>query len=140
MREFPPPIQALVGHLQHLPGVGPKTAVRYVFHLLKQPKSTIASLADALGRLHDSIHTCRLCRTYTTDEMCETCLDPKRDQRLVCVVAHPRDVPTMQAAGYLGRFHVLGGILSPLEGVTPDQLEVASLFERLKNNKSKPYN
>ncbi|MEK7094614.1 MAG: recombination mediator RecR [Patescibacteria group bacterium] len=134
MREFPPPIQNLAGLLQHLPGVGPKTAVRYVFHLLKQPKGTLKTIADAILKLQENIHPCAVCRTYATDEICETCKDPKRKRNIVAVVAHPRDVTTIQAAGFDGRFHVLGGTLSPLEGITPDVLEIASLISRLKND------
>ena len=133
MREYPKPIEDLVNQFTYLPGVGPKTALRYVFYLLKQPKSTIASMARALEALQASITTCEVCKTYTTQPICGICSDPKRDRTSVCVVAHPRDVGTIDAAGFSGRYHVLGGTLSPIEGITPDTLEIKSLLERLSN-------
>ena len=131
MRAYPKPIQDLTAAFSVLPGVGPKTALRYVFHLLKQPKASLASFAHAVEHLQEAMAICAVCRTYTTDELCEICRDPRRDRTVLCVVAHPRDVGTLDAAGFPGRYHVLGGVLSPLEGMTPDVLEVASLFTRL---------
>jgi recombination protein RecR len=116
----------------YLPGVGPKTAVRFVFYLLKQPKSTIQRMSKALQDLHDAVVTCSICKTYSTEPVCETCSDSQRDRTLICVVAQPRDVGTLDAAGFRGRYHVLGGTLSPIEGMTPEILEVESLVERLK--------
>ena len=132
MRQYPKPIETLVSLFTYLPGVGPKTAVRFVFYLLKQPKSTMARMASALQELHDAVVTCDVCKTYSTEPVCDTCRDGKRDKSLLCVVAQPRDVGTLDAAGFSGRYHVLGGALSPIEGITPDKLEVASLLVRLR--------
>lgn len=133
MRQYPKPIETLVNLFTYLPGVGPKTALRFVFYLLKQPKGTIARMATALQELHDAIVTCTVCKTYSTDPVCDVCRDTQRDKSLLCVVAQPRDIGTLDAAGFTGRYHVLGGALSPIEGVTPDTLEVASLLERLRH-------
>lgn len=131
MRQYPKPIETLIGLFTYLPGVGPKTAVRFVFYLLRQPKHTLERFAQALQTLHDTVVTCTVCHTYSTEPVCETCADARRDRTLLCVVAHPRDVGTIDAAGFRGRYHVLGGALSPLEGITPDQLECASLIARV---------
>lgn len=131
MREYPKPIQNLVNAFTYLPGVGPKTALRFVFYLLKQPKGTIESMIRSLQDLQASIQSCSVCKTYTTQELCETCSDPKRDKTTICVVAQPRDIGTIDAAGFPGRYHVLGGTLSPIEGITPDTLEINSLVQRL---------
>ncbi len=133
MREYPRPIQNLVDRFTYLPGVGPKTALRFVFYLLKQPKGTIDAMARALSELQSAVTTCSTCKTYTTQETCELCLSTKRDRTVICAVAHPRDIGTIESAGFQGRYHVLGGTLSPIEGITPDTLEIASLFKRLEN-------
>ncbi|MBT6254218.1 recombination protein RecR [Candidatus Uhrbacteria bacterium] len=133
MREYPRPIQNLVTLFTYLPGVGPKTALRYVFYLLKQPKGTIESMSRALHELQQAVTSCSTCKTYTTQEICEICLDSKRDKTMICAVAHPRDIGTIDSAGFRGRYHVLGGTLSPIEGITPDTLEINSLFQRLTN-------
>lgn len=131
MREYPRPIQHVVNAFTYLPGVGPKTALRFVFYLLKQPQGTIESMVRALEDLQASIQSCSVCKTYTTQDVCETCTDPKRDRTTICVVAQPRDIGTIDAAGFTGRYHVLGGTLSPIEGITPDTLEINSLIARL---------
>jgi recombination protein RecR len=136
MREYPAPIQTLVALLERLPGVGPKTALRYVFFLLKEAKTTVPALVTALQSLEQALRPCRLCRTYTTDELCDVCRDPRRDPSTLCVVADARDVGTIGAAGFQGRFHVLGGTISPLEGMGPDALELHTLTARLQEDRS----
>lgn len=131
MRQYPEPIEKLVNSFTYLPGVGPKTALRFVFYLLKQPKSTIESMARALSDLQSIVVNCDTCKTYSTSTVCSICGDSRRDPKVICVVAEPRDVGTIEATGYDGRYHVLGGAISPLEGITPDKLEVNSLIERL---------
>lgn len=133
MREYPRPIQNLVNAFTYLPGVGPKTALRFVFYLLKQPKGTIESMIRSLQDLQASIQSCTTCKTYTTQETCDTCADSKRDRTTICVVSQPRDIGTIDSAGFPGRYHVLGGTLSPIEGITPDTLEIDSLVTRLDN-------
>lgn len=136
MREYPAPIQTLVTLLERLPGVGPKTALRYVFFLLKESRNTIPALLEALQALKQAIRPCTLCRTYTTNTLCDVCSDTRRDPTLLCVVADARDVATIQAAGFQGRFHVLGGSISPLEGITPDILEIDTLTQRLQQDRT----
>lgn len=121
----------MVNAFTYLPGVGPKTALRFVFYLLKQPKSTIESMIRALQDLQNAVVSCSVCKTYTTQETCEICSNSKRDRTIICVVSQPRDVATIDATGFAGRYHVLGGTLSPIEGITPDTLEIASLIDRL---------
>ncbi len=88
-------------------------------------------MSQALQDLHDAVVTCEVCKTYSTAQVCDTCSDSQRDKTLICVVAQPRDVGTLDSAGFRGRYHVLGGTLSPIEGMTPEVLECASLIDRL---------
>ena len=132
MRRFPEPIQNLVANFSRLPGVGPKTALRYVFHLLRSPQGDLEAFSRALTSL-DKIHTCDTCFTYTERDRCRICSDSKRQEHILCVVAEPRDIPTIEITDmYDGRYHVLGGTLNPIEGVTPEVLNVQPLLDRLK--------
>ncbi len=134
MRKFPEPISNLVATFARLPGVGPKTALRYVFYLLKQPKADLHVMARALIELGEKIKTCPRCFTYTELNLCQQCADPKRNPKLVCLVEESRDISTMEATGvYYGFYHVLGGTLNAIEGHTPDTLRIRELVERLKN-------
>lgn len=134
MRKFPAPIHNLVAAFSTLPGVGPKTALRYVFALLRLPKSDVEHFARSLMALTSGITVCRLCKTYSETELCEICRDSRRATDVLCVVAEPRDISTIEATGgYHGRYFVLGGSLNPVEGVTPDVLNIRALFERLES-------
>ncbi len=133
MRRFPEPISNLVAAFARLPGVGPKTALRYVFYLLSQPKFDLEVMARALTQLGERIKTCPRCFTYTEHALCEICLDSKRDTRVLCVVEEARDISTIEATGmYNGFYHVLGGTLNPIEGMTPDTIRLRQLRERLE--------
>lgn len=137
MRRFPEPISNLVAAFTRLPGVGPKTALRYVFYLLKQPTFDLDVMARALIELGQRIQTCQRCFTYTEKEQCDICLDPKRDQRLLCVVEEARDIATIEATGvYNGLYFVLGGLLNPIEGMTPETIRYRQLYERIKQNET----
>lgn len=132
MRRFPEPISNLVAAFTRLPGVGPKTALRYVFYLLKQPKFDLDIMARALTQLGELIKTCPRCYTYTEREICEICQDPRRDASLLCVVEEARDISTIEATGiYNGLYHVLGGTINPIEGMTPETIRYRQLRERL---------
>lgn len=134
MRKFPAPIHNLVAAFSTLPGVGPKTALRYVFALLRQPKSEVEYFAKSLLTIINQITVCSLCRTYTEGERCDICADPRRRRDALCVVAEPRDIATIEATGvYHGRYFVLGGLLNPVEGVTPDVLATGELLRRLES-------
>lgn len=132
MRRFPEPITNLVAAFSRLPGVGPKTALRYIFYLLKQPKADVQVMAQALLNLKERTNVCARCYTYTERTHCEICEDPKRQPQLLCVVEEPRDISTIESTGsYHGFYHVLGGTLNPIEGMTPETLRVRELKERL---------
>ncbi len=134
MRRFPEPISNLVAAFARLPGVGPKTALRYVFYLLSQPTFDLEVMARALIQLGERIKTCPRCYTYTERETCEICQDPKRDASLLCVVEEARDISTIEATGmYNGFYHVLGGTLNPIEGMTPDTIRYRQLRDRLES-------
>lgn len=137
MRRFPEPISNLVATFARLPGVGPKTALRYVFYLLQQPKADLEIMARALIQLGARIKTCPRCFTYTQTDLCEICQDPKRNAKLLCVVEEARDISTIEATdSYHGLYHVLGGCLNPIEGMTPEAIRFRELFNRVQNNAS----
>jgi recombination protein RecR len=127
----PGPIARLVCELGKLPGVGEKTAARLAFHILRAPEADAAALASAITDLRAKIRLCGLCWDFTEDDPCAICRDARRDGSLLCVVAHPQDVLAIErTGGYRGRYHVLHGVLSPLEGIGPDDLRIAELVKR----------
>jgi recombination protein RecR len=132
---LPEPIQNLVNALSRLPGVGPKTASRLTFHLLRSPDDLAGDLANALLNLKSGTTYCQTCFNITTAGRveCEICANPERDASLICVVEEPLDVLALErTAGYLGRYHVLHGALSPIEGIGPEDLKVRELLERVR--------
>lgn len=132
MRRFPEAIQNAAAALSRLPGVGPKTALRYVFYLLKQPKADLQLMAKMITDLGEKVKICDQCFAYTEFDRCDICQDAKRDQSLLCVVEESRDIATLEATGmYFGLYHVLGGTLNPIEGVTPEVLKIKELTARL---------
>ena len=129
------PIARLVCELGKLPGVGEKTAARLAFHILRAPEADAAALASAISELRAKIRLCSLCWDFTEQDPCSICRDQRRDASLLCVVAHPQDVLAIErTGGYRGRYHVLHGVLSPLEGIGPDDLRVAELVQRCGGN------
>ncbi|MBX3145999.1 MAG: recombination mediator RecR [Gemmatimonadales bacterium] len=125
-------IEDLVVELAKLPGIGRKTAQRLVFHLLQQPKDRLTRLAGALHAVVDRIGSCQDCGNYCEGPQCAICADPRRDAAILCVVEEPAAVSQVErATGYRGRYLVLGGRLSPLEGVGPDQLRITLLKRRV---------
>ena len=125
-------IDELTGELARLPGIGRKTALRLTYHLLKQPPEQSRRLADALRTLSDKVRPCSRCFNLTEDALCVICRDPRRDPALICVVEEAADIGAIERAGeYRGQFHVLGGRLSPLDGVTPDDLTIPQLVQRI---------
>jgi recombination protein RecR len=126
------PIQRLVRELARLPGIGEKTATRLAFHILRRPEAQVRDLSAALIDVVEKIRTCSHCMNLTEVDPCATCADLRRDGSVVCVVATPSDLVAIDRAGeYRGRFHVLHGLLSPLDGVGPDDLRIAELLRRL---------
>lgn len=117
-----------------LPGVGPKTALRFVYHLLKMPSEQTKGLSQALDELAEKIRPCVQCGNYSEQPLCEVCTDPRRDTATLCVVEEAFDVGAIERTGqYRGVYHVLGGRLSPLDGIGPDQLATATLLERARD-------
>ncbi|HEY1728550.1 MAG TPA: recombination mediator RecR [Candidatus Baltobacteraceae bacterium] len=126
------PVQALINEFSKLPTVGQKTAARLVFHLLNRPRADAQSLADAIVALKDRVRLCTNCFAITEDDPCSICADPERDATLLCVVAEAKDVYALERTGvYKGRYHVLGGLISPMDGIGPAQLRVKQLVERV---------
>jgi recombination protein RecR len=136
MRRFPAPIHNAVAALGRLPGVGPKTALRYAFALLRFSRNDLLLLSRSIAEL-SSIATCKTCFTYAEREECDICTDPNRDPSKLCVVAEARDIATLEATGvYKGKYFVLGGTLNPIDGRTPEMLNVRQLDERLKSDRA----
>jgi recombination protein RecR len=126
-------IEELVRELAKLPGIGRKTAQRLTFHLLKQPPDAAASLARAISAARDRVRACGTCGSLTDADPCAICADPRRDGAVLCVVEESADVGAIERAGrFRGRYHVLGGRLSPLEGVGPEALRVDALLARVR--------
>jgi recombination protein RecR len=135
MKELAEPIRRLVEELKHLPGVGQKTAVRLAFHLLRQPTEDVERLAQAIAEAKRSLRTCTVCHNLTDQETCEMCRSAERDARQICVVESPQDIVNLEKTGrYRGLYHVLGGVIAPLQGVTPEQLNIKSLLARLNSH------
>ena len=127
-----PSIQKLLDELERLPGVGPKSAQRIAYWILNTDKATALRLSDAIAEVKDAVRFCSRCFNYAEDELCEICGSTKRDQGIVCVVSEPRDIPPIERTGvFSGVYHVLGGALSPMEGIGPDDLHIAELMRRL---------
>lgn len=127
-------IEELVTEFARLPGIGRKTAQRLTYHLLKQSREDAERLARALATLADRVHACSRCGNLTEADPCGICADPRRDQATVCVVEEASDVLAIERAGeFRGVYHVLGGRLSPLDGVGPDALSIAALARRVAN-------
>ena len=130
---FSPSVENLVAQLQKLPGVGARTAQRLAFHVLQQPKDEAHALAAALEEVKERVRFCRECGNLTEDETCAICLDTRRDHSLICVVEQPVDVVSLERTHeYRGLYHVLGGALSPLDGVEPADLRIDELFRRVE--------
>ncbi len=126
------PVQSLIDELGRLPGVGPKSAQRIAFYLLKLPADDALRLAQAITEAKERVSFCTRCFNVCEGEECEICLDPRRDPTVVCVVEEPRDVVAVEKTHeFRGRYHVLQGAISPLEGIGPDRLRVKELLARL---------
>ncbi len=126
------PVAALIDEFGKLPTVGPKTAARLVFHLLNRPRHEAQSLAEAILAVKDHVRFCSVCYSLTEIDPCELCTDEDRDSATICVVAEAKDIYAIERTGaFKGRYHVLGGLISPMDGIGPGQLHVKELVERI---------
>ncbi len=135
---LPEPLQNLIDALERLPGIGPKSASRLAFFLLRAPDELSQQLADAVAQLKSATGQCPVCFNITRSDQpqCEICADPKRDEALLCVVEEPLDVLALErTGGFTGRYHVLHGVLSPIEGIGPEDLKIRPLLERVRGGK-----
>ena len=129
------PLAKLVGELEKLPGIGPKSAQRLAFHILRSPEEEARRLAEAITDVKSHISLCRVCFNFTDKETCDICRDPKRDRSTLCVVAEPRDLVAMEKTNeYKGLYHVLGGVISPMDGIGPEMLKIRELTARLSED------
>jgi recombination protein RecR len=134
---YAPPVQRLVTELSKLPGVGNRTAQRLAFHILRTSAEDAAALAEAIREVKEKIGLCEVCFNLTDEARCRICQDPRRDHGLICVVEEPSDViPMERTHEYHGVYHVLGGALSPIDGVDPEDLKIAELLARASSGES----
>jgi recombination protein RecR len=129
---YAPPVQRLIGELSKLPGIGNRTAQRLAFHILRASGEDAVALSDSIREVKERIGLCELCFNLTDEARCRICQDPRRDHGVICVVEEPSDViPMERTHEYHGVYHVLGGALSPIEGIDPEDLKIAELFARV---------
>ncbi len=127
-------LELLIRELSRLPGIGPKSASRIAFHLLKMPYEQVESLSQALIMLKKNIRSCTICGGISDGEVCSLCSDPEREQQVICVVEEQSDVLSIEKTGaFRGLYHVLGGLISPLDGIGPEDLNIRSLVDRCKD-------
>jgi len=133
MRAYPRPLARLIDELEKLPGIGPKSAQRLALHILHTSQEDAAALAEAIREIKEKIGTCPVCFSYTAGDLCDLCADAQRDDALLCVVGDARDLMAMErAGGHRGRYHVLQGLISPMDGVGPDSIRVSELLTRVR--------
>ena len=129
---YAPPVQRLITELGKLPGIGQRTAQRLAFHILRAEKDDANALADAIREVKERIRLCEICFNLADEPRCRICQDERRDADLICVVEEPGDViPIERTHEYRGRYHVLGGALSPIDGIDPEDLKIAELYARV---------
>ena len=132
MASYARPVERLITELSKLPSIGPKSAQRIAFHVVRGRPDDARALADALRQVKERIRPCRRCFNLTEGEECEICTDPRRDASVICAVEDPYDIGPIERTGeYRGLYHVLGGALSPLDGIEPEDLRIAELVERV---------
>ncbi len=131
MSSFPAPFQELIDRFQALPGIGAKSAERLAYHVLSLPEEDAESLAQAVLNARRTIHLCPVCQNFTDGDLCPICRDESRDHSLLCVVAQPKDVASVESGGFQGVYHVLHGVLSPMNHIGPNDLSISQLMQRV---------
>jgi len=132
MRHYPASIKRLITAMTRLPGIGEKTAERLAMHILSMPQKEVASLAEGLLEMKQSVRLCSLCHSLSDSDLCPICRDPSRDTGVLCVVEQPADMVAIEKSGaFTGRYHILQGVLSPMCGVGPGDIRVQELFDRI---------
>jgi recombination protein RecR len=131
---FAKPLAELIAELERLPNIGPKSAQRLAYHLLKAPRHEVLKLAEAIRVAKEALRLCQQCQNITEQEFCDICRDPRRDRSIICVVAEPKDIGALERIHeYRGLYHVMHGLLSPMDGVGPEQLRLRELLNRLQD-------
>ena len=135
MITYTKPLSKLIGHFEKFPGIGPRTAQRLALFILKQPESTIRDFSKALLEAHSNVGRCKKCFNLTSEDECEICRNYERNQKLICVVAETKDLLALERAReFKGVYHVIGGLISPMDSVGPELLEIRSLVERVSKS------
>ncbi|HLB95816.1 MAG TPA: recombination mediator RecR [Patescibacteria group bacterium] len=136
MKIIPDSVSDLIEEFSKLPGIGPKTASRLVFYLLTRPEGEIQRFSEFLGNLKKSLKYCEICFNITEDSPCEICQNPLRDKTKIMVVEEPLDIVALEKTGYDGLYHVLGGVISPIEGIGPENLRIREILEKIKKGET----
>ena len=135
MITYTKPLSKLIGHFEKFPGIGPRTAQRLALFILKQPESSIREFSKALLEAHSNVGRCKKCFNLTSEDECEICRNTERNQKLICVVAETKDLLALERAReFKGVYHVIGGLISPMDSVGPELLEIRSLVERVSKS------
>ncbi len=135
MITFTKPLSKLIGHFEKFPGIGPKTAQRLALFILKQPESSIRDFSKALLDAHSNVGHCKKCFNLTSEEECEICRNTERNQKIICVVAETKDLLALERSReFKGTYHVIGGLISPMDSISPELLEIRSLVERVSKS------
>ena len=138
MNYFTKPLERLISELERLPGVGPKSAQRLAIHLTRQPKESVLRLADALVKATEEIKFCSICSNLTSQDTCDICRNTARDNGTICVISEMKDLAAIERTReFKGLYHVLCGLISPMDGIGPENLKIKELLKRLDNNKVK---
>ncbi len=135
MITFTKPLSKLIGHFEKFPGIGPRTAQRLALFILKQPESSIRDFSKALLDAHSNVGHCKKCFNLTSEEECEICRNTERNQKIICVVAETKDLLALERSReFKGTYHVIGGLISPMDSISPELLEIRSLVERVSKS------
>ena len=138
MAAYTKSMQELIEHFKNMPSIGAKTAERLAFYVLKSPRDDMERFSSAIKKVKESIKFCKICGNLSEADICNICSDPRRDKSVVCVVEEPKDLILIEKSGrYKGRYHVLFGVISPLDGIGPEDLRIKELLKRVKEDKVK---